>query len=75
VTRAHDTRLAGSPPPFSPSVVVSRVSGRRPEWKAHTSMRQAHQAMAYHRAYSQTVEVWEHRGGDWNLVGTSGEAS
>lgn len=65
MTSARDTRPAGSPPPFSPSIVVSRVSGRIPEWKAHTSMRQARQAMAYHRAYSQTTEVWEFADGTW----------
>jgi hypothetical protein len=64
-TKYRDPRPPGSPPEFEPPTVVTRVKGRRPEWKAHTGKAQAHSAVAFHGYRNSDVEVWEFTDGTW----------
>jgi len=69
VSTSWDQRDAGSPPPFDPQTFVTRVSERSPEWKSHTSLGTARQAIGYRRrGYRMIREIWVHQDGEWTLV-------
>lgn len=63
----HDTRPFGSPPPFDVTPFVTRVSGRRPAWKQHTTLRNARAALAIRR-YTHDAEIWLIEDGEWRLI-------
>jgi hypothetical protein len=69
VRSRFDDRPAGSPPDSEPVTVWTRIRGRYPEWKAHTSLRAARAAVTYAHGDGRRhlVELWTWDGSAWHL--------
>lgn len=74
-----DARPAGSEPPVERLAYMSRVTGRTPEWRAHSTLKAARCALSVRRFWERTElqgarEIWEYSEpcplweGGWALV-------
>ncbi len=53
-----------TPPPFTPPVFASRVTGRDPEFKPHRTLAQARMAVALPGSWDSVLQCRTVRGGD-----------
>lgn len=64
-----------TPPPFKHPVAATRIYDRIPEWKYHTSIGLAKNAIAYsvdynhvtRESYAREGEIWTYINGVWEL--------